>query len=554
MDVRDYLRAVRRHWWLTVSAVLLGVGAGVGVTAMTPPEYAASVTFFVGTQTKGVSDAYQGGLFSQQRIKSYADLLTSDRLAQAVVGRESQARSASQLQAAITATPVPDTVLLQATVTDRNRNRAVVLTRAVADAFVDLVQTLETPPGGSSPTVWVEVVAGPTLADGPVAPQPVRNVGLGLAVGLLLGIGAAVLREVLDTSVKSASSLAELTGSPVLSSVPVDSRARKDPLIVAGSAGSVRAEALRQLRTNLQFVNVDEPARTLVVTSAVPGEGKSTTACNLAIVFAEAGKRVVLVDADLRRPRLAEYLGVDGTVGVTNVLAGQATVDDALQEWGTSGVFVLPSGSVPPNPSELLGSRNMASLLESLRGGFDMVIVDTPPLLPVTDGALAATLVDGTVLVFRCGKTSAAQVRSASEALAAVDAKVLGSVLNMTPRKGEAGYAYYGYEPLGTGRPWYRKPLSVVYRSSDDARQADRPVEAPVSPAPLTTATTTIVDDTDDLADADDPTPVTGPPAGTAEPALIPGTGSDTGAHNGPGTGDNRRLPAGRAKVPTNRT
>ncbi|GIJ66550.1 polysaccharide biosynthesis tyrosine autokinase [Virgisporangium ochraceum] len=522
MEVRDYLRAVRRHWWLAATAVLLGLGGGIGVTAATPPEYAASVTFFVGTQTKGVSDAYQGGLFSQQRIKSYADLLTSDRLAQAVVGREAQARSAARVQAAITATPVPDTVLLEATVTDRNRNRAVVLTRAVADAFVDLVQTLETPPGGSSPTVWVEVVAGPTLADEPVAPQPVRNVGLGLAVGLLIGIGAAVLREVLDTSVKSSGVLAELTGSPVLSSVPVDSRARKDPLIVTGSAGSVRAEALRQLRTNLQFVNVDEPARTLVVTSAVPGEGKSTTACNLAIVFAEAGRKVVLVDADLRRPRLAEYLGVDGTIGVTNVLAGQATVDDALQEWGTSGVFVLPSGSVPPNPSELLGSRNMAALLEALRGGFDMVIVDTPPLLPVTDGALAAALVDGTVLVFRCGKTSAAQVRSATEALRAVDAKVLGCVLNMTPRKGQPGYAYYGYEPLGTGRPWYKAPLSVVYRSA--------PADAPVSPAPVEAT----VDE-----EADDPTPVTGPPADTPEPAMA--------------TGAKRRTPAGRAKVHTKR-
>jgi capsular exopolysaccharide synthesis family protein len=538
MDVRDYLRAVRRHWWLTVSAVVLGIGAGVGVTAMTPPEYAASVTFFVGTQTKGVSDAYQGSLFSQQRIKSYADLLTSDRLAQAVVGREAAARSATQLQAAITATPVPDTVLLQATVTDRNRNRAVVLTRAVAESFVELVRTLETPPGSTTPTVWVEVVAGPRLADEPVAPQPVRDIGLGLAVGLLLGIGAAVLREVLDTSVKSAGALAELTGTPVLSSVPIDSKARRAPLIVAGSAGSVRAEALRQLRTNLQFVNVDEPARTLVVTSAVPGEGKSTTACNLAIVFAEAGKRVVLVDADLRRPRLAEYLDVDGTIGVTNVLAGQATVQDALQEWGTSGVYVLPSGSVPPNPSELLGSRNMAALLEALRSGFDMVIVDTPPLLPVTDGALAATLVDGTVLVFRCGRTSAAQARSAAEALAAVDAKVLGCVLNMTPRKGEAGYAYYGYEPLRSGRPWYAKaaaaaraPLSVMYRSSSDEPDADpaptqrspRPVESPVSPAPI-------------AVEADDPTPVTGPPA-TPEPALA--------------TATKRHAPAGRAKVRT---
>jgi capsular exopolysaccharide synthesis family protein len=219
---------------------------------------------------------------------------------------------------------------------------------------------------------------------------------------------------------------------------------------------------------------------------------------------------VVIVDADLRRPRVAEYLNVEGAVGLTNVLAGQATVDDALQQWGSSGVFVLPAGSIPPNPSEMLGSRNMEALLASLRMGFDIVIVDTPPLLPVTDGAIAATIVDGTVLVFRCGKTNTAQVRAATESLAAVDARVLGCVLNMTPRKSTGTYTYYDYrtrpaaarqgrEPeavaaSGKGsdvHSWATVPtgnLSVVYRSGAPSGGAPAAVRAddtiPVSPAP----------------------------------------------------------------------
>jgi capsular exopolysaccharide synthesis family protein len=281
----------------------------------------------------------------------------------------------------------------------------------------------------------------------PVSPTPTRNTGLALVLGIVAGVGAAALRESLDTTVKTAEALHELTATPVLCAIPYDVRAKKAPLIIEGSARSARAEALRQLRTNLQFVNVDQPPRTLVVTSAVPGEGKSTTACNLAIVFAEAGKRVILVDADLRRPRLAEYLGMEGAVGLTNVLAGQAAVSDALQQWGGSGITVLPSGSVPPNPSELLGSRNMAELLGALRGGFDIVIVDTPPLLPVTDAAIAASRVDGTVLVSRCGKTTAAQAREAAAALDAVGARVLGSVLNMAPANGPRTYSYYDYGP-----------------------------------------------------------------------------------------------------------
>jgi capsular exopolysaccharide synthesis family protein len=522
MELRDYLRAVRKRWWLVAGSIVVALGAAMLVTTLTPPKYAASVTFFVGTQTKGVSDAYQGSLFSQQRIKSYADLLTSDRLAQAIVDNDPMGRTADQVQESITANAIPDTVLLEATVTDGDRARALRLTQGLAKQFVALVQTLETPPGSDVPTVWVEVIAGPALAARPVSPTPVRNAGLALVLGLVLGVGAAVLRETLDTSVKGAPALAELTGAAVLSTVPIDSRAKKAPLIVAGSAGSVRAEALRQLRTNLQFVNVDAPARAIAVTSAVPGEGKTTTACNLAIVFAEAGKRVVIVDADLRRPRVAEYLNVEGAVGLTNVLAGQATVDDALQQWGTSGVCVLPAGSIPPNPSELLGSRNMEALLASLRQGFDVVIVDTPPLLPVTDGAVAATIVDGTVLVFRCGKTTTAQARSAADALAAVDARVLGCVLNMVPRKSSGAYTYYDYgskpaagrrdraaEPVAGGgkgsdvHSWATVPtgnLSVVYQAGGAAGgngslvRGDGTIplsQAPVSSAPVSSSPVT---------------------------------------------------------------
>lgn len=530
MELRDYLRAVRKRWWLVVGSVVVALGAATLITTLTPSKYSASVVFFVGAQTKGgVSDAYQGSLFSQQRIQSYADLLTSDRLAQAIVDHDAAGRTAAQVRESITATAVPNTVLLEATVTDRDHTRALRLSQELARQFVLLVKALETPPGSDVPAVWVEVVSGPALADRPVSPTPVRNAVLALVVGLLLGVGGAVLRETLDASVKTAQALTETTGAAVLSTVPVDARAKRAPLIVAGSAGSVRAEALRQLRTNLQFVNVDAPARAIAVTSAVPGEGKTTTACNLAIVFAEAGKRVVLVDADLRRPRVAEYLDVEGAVGLTNVLAGQATVDDALQQWGDSGVFVLPAGSIPPNPSELLGSRNMHALLASLRDGFDIVIVDTPPLLPVTDGAVVATAVDGTVMVFRCGRTTAAQARSAAEALGAVDARVLGCVLNMTPRKSTGAYTYYeDYRARPVARhsredSWSTGSFPVVYQSTAASADEVEPVSpAPVSGAPVSSA------------------PVTGAPVSSAPVARTAGIGR-------------RKAAAGRARVRASR-
>jgi capsular exopolysaccharide synthesis family protein len=444
MNLLDYLRVLRRRWWLPVGATMLAVALAVVVTVRTPPLYATSVTFFVTMPATGVSDAYQGDLFSQQRVKSYADLLTSDRLARAVASRDGL--NPDYVRSRVNAQPVPSTVLLRATVLDESPERSRRIAEVLATEFVTLVEALETPPGGATPSVKVELVGGPRLDATPVSPRPARNVGLAVLIGLLVGSSVALLREVLDTTVKSVEGLREMSTSPVLGTVPYDGAARRAPLIVAGGARSARAEAYRRLRTNLQFVDVDGPARTIVVTSAVPGEGKSTTASNLAIAVGEAGKRVLLVDADLRMPRIAEYLGLEGAVGLTNVLAGQVPVADVVQQWGRGGLWVLPSGSVPPNPSELLGSQNMADLLESLRGDFDTVILDAPPLLPVTDAAVVAARCDGAVLVARCGRTSRAQIAGAMDALRAVDARVLGCLLNMLPPARQEAYGYdYGY-------------------------------------------------------------------------------------------------------------
>jgi non-specific protein-tyrosine kinase len=210
--------------------------------------------------------------------------------------------------------------------------------------------------------------------------------------------------------------------------------------------------------------------KTIVITSSVPDEGKSTTAVNLAIAFAEMGRRVVLIEADLRRPRIAEYLGVEGAIGLSNVLAGQVAVADALQPWGHGQLQVLASGFVPPNPSELLGSRNMSALLSRLRAEFDVILIDTPPMLPVTDAAVVATHADGAVLVARSGKTAQARIRTALASLRAVDAQVLGCVLNMQPTKGSVEH-YYG----------------TYYRSEPDQRTEQVVVVPPAAagnPAP----------------------------------------------------------------------
>lgn len=218
--------------------------------------------------------------------------------------------------------------------------------------------------------------------------------------------------------------------------------------------GAVASEAYRVLRTNLQFLGLDEPVRTILVTSATPGEGKSTTVANLAVAFAQTGVRVCLVDADLRRPTVAKLFGLDSWSGLTTALIGQVPLAECLRTTDVPGLTVMTSGPIPPNPAELLGSARMGALLGQLTEAFDMVLVDSPPVLAVTDAAVLAPKVSGVVMVVRAGEVDHRQVNRAREALEAVKAKVLGVVLSAVQPEGRDGYYYYYYraEEPSSGR------------------------------------------------------------------------------------------------------
>lgn len=445
MDLHNYLRALRQRWWVVLATVMVALGVAGFVTVRATPQYAASVTFFVTSPSQGVTDAYQGGLFLQQRVKSYVDLLTSDRLAQTVAAEDPVGLTADEVRSRVSARVEADTVLLSATVTDSDQSRALRLTEALSAHFVKLVQAIETPPGAREAPVKVEVVGGPRVDPEPVSPRPLRNLILAGALGLVLGTGLALLRGLTDSTFRDGEALQEAAGAPLLGMIPFDGHAKSDPLIVGDASQSARAEAMRKLRTNLRFVDAQEPARVIAVTSAVQAEGKSTLACNLAITLAEAGWQVLLVDADLRRPRVAGYLGLKSGAGLTDVLIGEVAVEDVLQPWGDRSLLVLPAGSIPPNPSELLGSKAMADLLLSLRELTDIVIIDTPPLLAFTDGVVVSVQADGALLVSRQGKTPRAQTAAAAQALHSVSARVLGCVLNMSKETKIAADQYKAY-------------------------------------------------------------------------------------------------------------
>ena len=476
MTLTQYLRVLRNQWLVVILLAMLGLGGAAAYTYRQTPTYSAQTQLFVSVRTDpGISALSQGSAFTQQRVKSYVDIITSPRIAAPVIKELRLPFTAEQLTSRISASSPLDTVLLDIVVSDTDPVRAAAIANAVGAEFPRLVAELETPFGQTVSPVTVSVTRSAIVPAVPISPRTSLNLALGLIVGLGLGIGAAVLRDQFNTSVNGVSDVEKLTGAIPLGVVPYDASAGKQPLITADQFGG-RAEAFRTLRTNLQFADVDDPPRVITISSALPAEGKTTTACNIALTLAQSGARVVLVEGDLRKPAVGKYLGISNAAGLTNVLAGQHELRDVLVSYQRNTLAVLPSGPTPPNPSEMLGSQQMRHLLATLAADYDVVIIDAPPLLPVTDAAVLAAAADGAIMVIRHGKSRREEVERATQALTSVNAKVLGTVLNFAPRKKRRG----GYDGYGYGYGYAQAPESAP-RSSRRERKRDAAAAAALS-------------------------------------------------------------------------
>ena len=449
MTIRNMVKLLRTRWVLICATIAVGVLAAVTLNLVTTPLYEASTRLFVSTTTAGsgsLDELYQGGQFSQDRVKSYTELITGRTLAQRTIDKLQLPMTADDLENNVKASSKLDSVLIDVTVTDESPARASDIANALSDEFVGMVRELETPPTPDAvPSARVVVEQHAVVPDQPATPNKTRNIGVGLALGLVLGIGLAVVRDLFDNTVKDEQTLEQVTGVGLVGSIPLDKDRRKQPAISFETDDSAIAEAFRKVRTNLQFLAVDNPPRVIVVTSSVPNEGKSTTAVNIALALAEAEHSVVLVDGDLRRPRLDTYLRLIGSVGFSTVLAGNASVSEVLQQTKYPGLMVMTSGTLPPNPSELLGSMAAKKVLAELRGQFDYVIIDSSPLLAVTDAAVLSASADGVLILTRYGQTKREQVAHAVENLANVGAPLLGAVLAMKHARGNTPYTYTYY-------------------------------------------------------------------------------------------------------------
>lgn len=442
MDLRMLATALRRHWWMVVAGLFAGLAATAAWVSVQPTEYSATTSVFV--SVGGDSDAAglsTGSTYARSQITSFSQAITTAAVLQPVIDDLKLSESVPELARRVSAAVDPSSVIVSISVAYPSPTMAANIATSVEESFTETVSRLVPGEGGSSP-VTVSVLEPAAIPTEPSSPNPLASLTVGVIMGLLIGGASAALRSLLDTRIRTLDDVSDITDTPVLGGVFFDKNAAQNRLIVDSDPMSPFAEPFRALRTSMQFVGSTRGSRTFVITSALPGEGKSTTTANLALAAAATGASVVLVDGDLRRPRVADYMGLVEGAGLTDVVIGRAALEEVVQPWRDTTLSVISAGTVPPNPSELLGSEGMSETLAALEEDFDYVFIDSPPLLPVTDAAVISTMVGSTIVVVSAATSRSPQLRSALAGLERAGTDAAGIVLSMVPVRGAEAYEY----------------------------------------------------------------------------------------------------------------
>ena len=463
MELQDYMRIFRQRWLAIVLATLLGGALAFGWTLTQPKVYTASGSAIITTGTSAsIGDALVGNQYAISRVKSYLDIAKSRQVAEYAIEQLGIKESPDAVVGRVTVSNPLDTAVLRVAANGSTPQEAQKLAEAWIAGMTKVVSDLENAnntDGSQASVVQLQTLDTAVAPTSPSSPNVKLAVALGLLVGFAIGIAYALIRAAVDRRLRSAEQIEREFDIPVLGTIPFDSDIAKRG-VASATKDFHTSEGVRQLRTNLQFMDVDNPPRIIVVTSSLPGDGKSTVSIKLAESIAESGQRVVLIDADLRRPSLVEYLGLVPGVGLTDVLVGRAQPNDVLQPWGPTGrLTIMGAGPVPPNPSELLGSGTMRNMLNSLDHG-SIVLIDTPPLISVTDAAILTARTDGALVVVRAGKTTIDLLDKSLQNLERVKGRPLGVILDGVSRKGDG--KYYGSE--------YRYDASLAPRGSQKAK------------------------------------------------------------------------------------
>jgi capsular exopolysaccharide synthesis family protein len=482
LGLRHYLDVIGRRKLTVVSVLALCLGAAAAYSLLQSSTYRATTKIVIG-QGQGLFSPTLANAF-QPFSTTMSDLLKSNVVARKVIANLGLRESEESLLHKITVSIKPESSALTVSVKDHNRFRARRIAENVGTVFSALVRErfgTATPVGAGQPslppltaTIWDPAHIDPER----VSPRPTRDLAVAGVLGLILGLLAGFLRDHFDRALRSREAIEEGFGVPVIGQIPLEVRGHR-PGTFRSSLFGQTGEAYRAVRANLQYLAVQRPLRTILITSPAPQQGKTTVTANLAFAIARSGASTVAVEADLRRPRLTEYFGLDGQQpGLTSVLVGEAELSDATRpvpllaaegmetdEPADGQLAFVPSGPLPPNPSELLSSKQMSTLLERLMKTYDHVLIDSPPLLLVADALELARVVDGVVMVVRQDRTTKDEAREIRALIERLDIHLVGTVVTGAP----AISAYYGeYAPrrAPTRRAGARRVESALSKRS----------------------------------------------------------------------------------------
>lgn len=484
MTLRDHIRLLRERWRVIVGCLILGLCAAAVVTYLQPRSYTADVRMYVASQITPDTpeSARELALLSEQRVRSYQELVKSDRIGNEVVARLGLPLSGGDVRQRLSGDAALDTVVLTITAVDGSPTGAANIANAAAEAMIRLVEELEQPPDPvRTPPVVLRVVEPALPPQAPVWPNPPLNLAAGAAFGLLVGVGMVGLQRALDDSVRTPRQAQSATRAPVLGSFAYNSRLARQALPPEELRRLPENENVRLVRTRLQLLIKNAGGKVVGITSSMPGEGQTAALHNLAVAVADSGWRVVVVEGDLRSPTVSQYFRMEPEPGMSSVLTGRVPLEKATRQVDHN-LFVLSSAPVLDDPSPLLNSKPMAGLLTTLRQRYDIVLVDVPPVLTDAAGVLVASHTDGCVLVVRHGRTTSEQAGAAAAELAAASVRLLGTVLTMVPKRalargvgiarGEATVAAEPFlargAPASTG-PWPAPPAVPVQRDRTPA-------------------------------------------------------------------------------------
>lgn len=448
MTFGDLVRLGRAYRWVLAGCTVLGVLIMLALTTREPVLYDATSTGVVKVGAARTAGEEMGNLaLAREKAELYVALVPTTPVAERVIDELDLDLPPSAIASRFSATVDTSGNLLRiraiGTTPEEARDLATAVVQAVSDEADEIENTGR--PAGKAPLDLVNIVPfeQAELPSSPFTPDYRMAALQGAGGGFALAAALILLRRAVDRRIRSITDVEEATGGSVVGVIPKADVLSLEHRGVRSELG-VAAEAFRQLRTNLRFVDVDKPPRRIVITSALAGEGKSTVSANLARLVAHSGEKVVLVDADLRRPTVAASFGVDGHVGLTQVVAGDVDVTEATVESGIPNLTLLPAGRIPPNPSELLGSDRMRRVIDALARDH-LVLLDAPPLLPVTDAGLLTAMCDGALLVQAAGKTHIEHSQHCRRVLDQVGGRLLGVVLNRAPQRGAGATLSYGY-------------------------------------------------------------------------------------------------------------